>query len=70
VEGGILSGPRILDIFSLFEYPVSFVDSFCRGLGFTLAAWSISCLGWTRCGLWDLLGLTELAGAEFLATMR
>jgi hypothetical protein len=45
VAGDMLSGPITLGVFPLFERPMSFVDSLCRGLRFALATRSSSYLG-------------------------
>jgi hypothetical protein len=66
VTGDVLYQPSTYDASSLFEFPVSFVNRFCRDLGFTLATRSSSRLGWTRCGLRYLLGLAELASGGVL----
>jgi hypothetical protein len=62
VAGDILSRPSVYSASFLFKHPMSFVDSFCRGLRSTLAMRGGSRSGWQRCGLRYLLGLAELAG--------
>jgi hypothetical protein len=67
VMGDMLSQPSTSGASSLLECPVSFINSFCRGLRFALAMQRSSCLGWPSCGLWHLSSLAEFTSSGVLS---